>query len=84
MVVQTGRHLLGEPVSLIHFAQHQAAGIRGYLTTLQVSNNFLGEKTFKPELFMAECVQRVSRLRDCLLSDYSILADTLSYFKNFS
>jgi hypothetical protein len=35
-------------------------------------------------LFMAECFQRVSRLRDCLLSDYSILADTLSFFKHFS
>jgi hypothetical protein len=33
------------------------------------------EKLFKGELFMADCVQGISRLRSCLLSVCSILAD---------
>ena len=82
-VTQTSSRFLGDPVALIQLSQ-QAAGIRGYLATLQVGNDFLGEKTFKVELVMAECLQRVSRLRNCLFRDYSILADALSFFKNFS
>lgn len=83
-VMQTSGRPLGDAVALIQLSQQQAAGIRGYLATLQVGDDFLGEKTFKAELFMADCVHRVSRLRSCLFSDYSILADTLSSFKNFS
>lgn len=33
---------------------------------------------------MTDCFQRVSRLRSCLFRGYSILADTLSFFKDFS
>ena len=83
-VMQTGGRLLGDAVALIQLPQQQAAGIRGYLAALKIGDDFLGEKTFKAELFMAECFHRVSRLRGCLFGDYSILADTLSSFKNFS
>jgi hypothetical protein len=48
----------GETIALINLSQHQAASICGYLATLQVDDDLLGEKTFKAELFMAECVQR--------------------------
>jgi hypothetical protein len=83
-VMHTGGRLLGDAVALIQLTQQQAASIRGYLATLQVGDDFLGEKTFKAELFMADCFHRVSCLRGCLSGDYSILTDTLSFFKNFS
>ncbi len=82
-VTQTSSRLLGDPVALIQLSQQKTAGIRGYLATLQIGDDLLGEKTFKMELFMAECLQRVSRLRNCLFSDYSILADALSSLNNF-
>jgi hypothetical protein len=40
-----------------------AAGIRGYPATLKISHDFLVEKTFRDELFRAECFPRVSSLR---------------------
>ena len=52
----------GDPVALIQLSQQQAAGIRGYPATLKVGDDFLGENTFKAELFMAECFHRVSSL----------------------
>jgi hypothetical protein len=58
-------------------------GIRGYPAALKIGNDFLGKKAFTGELIMADWVQRVSRLRRCLFSDYSMLADTLSLFKTF-
>jgi hypothetical protein len=49
----------------------------------KIGDDFLGEKIFKTELVMAEGFQRVSRLRNCLLSDDSILADALSILRAF-
>ena len=82
-IMQAGDRLLGEAVTLIQFSQQQAAGIGGYPAALKIGDDFLGKKTFTGEPVMADCVQRVSRLRSCLLSDYRILVDTLSYFMNF-
>jgi len=74
----------GETVTFIQFPEQQPPGIRGYSATFKVGDDLLGEKAFKDELFRADCFHRVSRLKSCLFSDYSILADTLSSFKNFS
>ena len=41
--MQTGSRLLGDPETPIEFSQQNAAGIRGYLATLQVSEDHLGE-----------------------------------------
>jgi hypothetical protein len=83
-IVETADGIFGEPVTLIQLSQPQATGIRSDPATLKIGNDFLGEKTFKAKLFMAVCFHRVSRLRSCLFGDFSILADTLSSFKNFS
>jgi hypothetical protein len=53
----------GEPVTLFQFPERQATGIRGYPAALKIRADFLGEKAFKGELVMADCGQRVSRLR---------------------
>jgi hypothetical protein len=81
--MQTRGRLRCDPIALIQLLRQQSAGIRGYPATLKIGDDFLGGKTFKAELFMADCIPRVSRLMPSLFSDYSILADTLSSFKNF-
>jgi hypothetical protein len=45
---------------------------------------FLENRLSKVEMIKADFVQRVSRLRSCLFSDYSMLADILSFDKNYS
>jgi hypothetical protein len=71
-------------VALVQLPEQQAAGIGGDPAALKIGDNFLGKKAFKDELFMTDCFQRVSLLRSCSLSDNSILADTLCFFKHFS
>ena len=83
-IMETAADIVRQPVAVVQLPERQTTSIRGYLAALKIGNNFLGEKTFKAELFMAECFLRVSRLRSCLFGDFSILADTLSLFKNFS
>jgi hypothetical protein len=77
--------VLREAVALVQLPEQQAAGLRGYLATLQIGYDLLGEKTFKADLFMADRFHRVSLPRSCLFSDNSISeGDTLCIFKHFS
>jgi len=78
------RGFVGEKIALIQLSKQQATGIRGYPTTGKIGDDFFGDKTFKTELFKADYFPRVSCPRSCLFCDYSILADTLSFFKNVS
>jgi hypothetical protein len=64
--------------------EEQAAGIGGDPAPGKIGDDLLGEKAFKDELVMADCFHRVSCLRSCLFGDFGILADTLSFFKDFS
>jgi hypothetical protein len=81
-IMKTPGGFVGETVAVVQFTEEQAPGIRGYPATFKIGHNLLGEKAFKDELLMADCFPRVSRLRSCLFGDFSILADTLSSFKD--
>ena len=83
-VVQARGSLLGESIALVQLPQQQTAGIGGDPATFKIGDDLLAEKASKVELFMADCIHRVSCLRSCLSGDFSILADTLPYFKNYS
>jgi len=82
-ITEAAGGLFSESVALVNLSQQQAASIGGYPAPGKISDDLLGEKAFKDELVMADCFHRVSWLRSCLLGNNSILADTLSSFKNF-
>jgi hypothetical protein len=82
--MQASSSFLAEAIALVYLSQQQTAGIRCYPTTGEIGDDFLGKKAFKAKLLMADCFPRVSLLRSCLFSDYSMLADTLCLFKHFS
>ncbi len=83
-ITKTWGRLFGDPVALIQLSQEKTVGVRSYPAAIKIGDDFFGEKALKDELFMADCFHRVSSLRSCLFSDNSILADTLSFFENFS
>ena len=76
--------LLSESRALVYLSQQQAAGSGGDPAPGKIDADLLPEKASKDELGMADCCQRVSWLRSCLLGNNSSLADTLASFKNFS
>ena len=55
--------IFSNTVALVQLSEEQAAGIGGDPAPGKISYNFLGEKVFKDELVMADCVQRASLLR---------------------
>lgn len=60
--MQAGDRRLRNAIALIQLSQEQAAGFRGYPAAFKIGDDFLGEKAFKGELVMADCIQRVSPL----------------------
>jgi hypothetical protein len=62
-IMEAAGGVFREAVALVQLPEHQAAGIGGDLAALKIGDDFLGKKTFKPELVMADCFHRVSLLR---------------------
>ena len=82
-IMEAAGGMFSDPVAPVQFPEQQAVGIRADPPTGKIGSDFLGEKTLKSELFMADCFHRISLLRSYLFSDYSILPDTLSFFNTF-
>ncbi len=52
--------MFGEPVAPVRLPEQQAAGIRGDLATLKISDDFLVKKACKDESVLAEWFPGVS------------------------
>lgn len=47
-----------DPMPFVDFTKEKTTGIRGHLSSFKIANYFFPEKTFKSELFMAECFHK--------------------------
>lgn len=50
--------IFSDPMAFIDFTEEKTTGIRGHLSSFKISDNFFAQKTFKSELFMAECFHK--------------------------
>jgi hypothetical protein len=55
---QTVGSPLGEPIALIEFSKQQPTCIRGDIAAIKIGCDLFRKKTFKTELFMADCMHK--------------------------
>jgi hypothetical protein len=55
MIMEAAGRVFLNAVALVQLPEQQAADIGGDPAPGKIGNNFLGKKTFKPELVMADC-----------------------------
>jgi hypothetical protein len=57
-IMKDSGKVFSDSMSFIDLTKEKATGVRGDLTTFKIGYNFLSQKTFKSELFMAECIHK--------------------------